>query len=63
MKVSVGEVRHYLNVREMLEAEGTRNVLSSGGNIKQGIERYNKISEYKKNIPKYGIYAIEIQPL
>jgi len=63
MKVKIDEIRHYPNVKAMLEAEGTRNVLSTGGNIKQGIESYNKISEYKKNILKYGIYAIEIQSL
>ena len=63
MKVKIDEIRHYPNVRAMLEAEGARNVLSSRGDIKQGVKSYNRISEYKKNILKYGIYAIEIQLL
>ena len=62
MKVEVLGVRNYPNVRSMLEAEGTRNALSSGLDINAAVERYNTaFSEYKENIPKYGIYAIEVK--
>ncbi|MFA6158026.1 MAG: ASCH domain-containing protein [Candidatus Paceibacterota bacterium] len=59
--VDILGVRHYLDTRSMLEAEGTRNVLSSGGTIEQGIESYNSFFEYKEGIVRYGIYAIEIR--
>ncbi len=62
MQVKVLGVRHYSNVRSMLEKEGTKNVLSSGGNIEQGIESFHSFKDYKENIIKYGIYAIEIKP-
>lgn len=61
LTVGVIEVRHYSNTRSMLEKEGVKNVLSSGKDIEGGIESYNTFSEYKENIPKYGIYAIEIK--
>jgi len=59
MKVKILGVRHYKNVRSMLEAEGTKNVLSSHGTIEQGIASYNSLDGYKEGIEKYGIYAIE----
>ena len=62
MKVEVLGIRNYPDVRAMLEAEGTRNTLSSGLGISEAIERYNTVfEEYKENIPKYGIYAIEVK--
>jgi ASC-1-like (ASCH) protein len=61
MLVDVSGVRHYPNTREMLEAEGVENVLSSDMDIEGGIESYNSFSEYKENIPKYGIWAIEMK--
>jgi ASC-1-like (ASCH) protein len=64
MKVEILGVRHYPNVRSMLEAEGTRNTLSSGLDINGAIERYNTVfEEYKENIPRFGIYGIEIRPI
>jgi len=63
MKVRVLGVRHYKNVRSMLEAEGTRNVLSSQGSVEEGIESYNSLRDYKEGIKKYGVYAIEIVKL
>ena len=61
MMVKIIYVKHYPNVKKMLEREGVQNVLSSGGTIDDGIKSYNKFSEYKKNIPKYGIYAIKVK--
>lgn len=62
LAVEILGVRHYRDVRAMLEAEGTRNNLSSGLGIDEAVERYNTVfQEYKENIPKYGIYAIEIK--
>jgi ASC-1-like (ASCH) protein len=63
MKVEIVDVRHYSDVRALLETEGTRNTLSSGLDINAAIERYNTaFEEYKENIPKYGIYGIEVRP-
>jgi ASC-1-like (ASCH) protein len=62
MKVIVAGVRHYKDAKTMLESEGVENVLSSGGNIKQGVESYDKMRGYRENIKKHGIYAIEIKP-
>ncbi|MFA6297293.1 MAG: ASCH domain-containing protein [Candidatus Paceibacterota bacterium] len=53
-------VSKYHDVKSMLESEGTKNVLSSKGNIEEGIESYNSIGDYKDRIAKYGIYAIGI---
>lgn len=62
MEVDILGVRHYSDVRIMLETEGTRNTLSSGLGINEAIERYNTVfPEYKENIPRYGIYAIEVK--
>lgn len=63
LEVTVNFVHHYQDVRSMLETEGVKNVLSSGGNVEQGIESYNSIPGYKENLPKNGIYAIGITPL
>jgi len=54
-------VTKYPDVRSMLEAEGTKNVLSSGGNIEEGIESYNSLGDYKDRIAQFGIYAIGIR--
>ncbi len=61
MAVIVAAVRHYRDPRSMLEKEGVSHVLSSGKDIEGGVESYNGSPEYKKNIPKYGIYAIELK--
>jgi len=63
MEVLILGVKHYPNVREMIEKEGISRVLSSGGTIEEGIESYNKFKGYKENIPKHGIYAIEIKKI
>lgn len=57
----VRAVRHYPSVREMLKAEGKDNVLSTKGmTINEGIKLYDSFPEYKENIKKNGIYAIQI---
>ena len=62
LKVDILGVRNYPDVRSLLEAEGTRNTLSSGLGIEEAIERYNTVfEEYRENIPKFGIYAIEVK--
>ena len=60
---AVLSVEHYSDTRSMLETEGTENVLSSGGNIEEGIESYNSLGDYKERIEKYGIYAIGVKPI
>lgn len=63
LKVEILGVRHHSDVRAILESEGTRNTLSSGLSISEAIENYNTaFEEYKENIPKFGIYAIEVRP-
>ena len=54
-------VRLYNNVREMLETEGTKNVLSSGLDIEGGIKSYNSLDGYEEGIKKHGIYAIGVK--
>lgn len=56
-------VSKYPDTRSMLEAEGTKNVLSSGGNIEEGITSYNSIEGYEERIKKFGIYAISVRPV
>ena len=63
MEVTILFVHHYRNVREMLEAEGAENVLSSSKTVEESIKRFNTFKGYKENIPKYGIYAIGVKPL
>lgn len=58
--VSVVRVTKYSSVRDLLEAEGTRNVLSSGGNLEQGIISINSLTGYKESIPIHGVYAVEV---
>jgi len=47
----------------MLESEGAENVLSSRGNIDQGVESYNSIPNYQENVVIYGVYAIGVNPI
>lgn len=61
MVVNIFGIRHYKDFRELLEAEGIRNALSSGLSIEKAVERFDTFSEYKENIPKYGVWAIEVK--
>jgi ASC-1-like (ASCH) protein len=63
MDVDVLFVHHYPDARKMLVAEGVENVSSYGGTIEESIKRYNSFTNYKENIPKYGIYAIGVKPI
>jgi ASC-1-like (ASCH) protein len=63
MRVEILRVQHYLDVRLMLETEGTRNVLSSGLGVEGGIKSYNSLEGYEERIKKFGIYGIEIRPI
>jgi len=63
MSCEVLFVRKYPDVRSMLEAEGTENVLSSGLDVEGGIKSYNSLEGYEENIKKFGIYAIGIKPI
>lgn len=63
LNVEVMAIRYYVDIRSMLENEGMGNVLSSGLNIEDGIKNYNALDEYKKNVSKFGIYAIEMSLL
>lgn len=61
MVCPVLSVTHYKDTRTMLEAEGTRNVLSSGANIEEGIKSYNNLEGYEDRIKRFGIYAIGVK--
>jgi ASC-1-like (ASCH) protein len=61
MVCEVLSVKHYLDVRAMLETEGTENVLSSGLDIEGGIKSYNSLEGYEERIKKFGIYAIGVK--
>ena len=63
IKVKVLGVRHYSNFREMLESEGIERVLSSKGNVEEGIKSYGGFSGYKEGVKKHGVYAIEIEKI
>jgi ASC-1-like (ASCH) protein len=54
-------IHHYGDVRAMLEAEGTKNVLSSGLDIEGGIKSYNSLSGYEEGIKRHGICAIGVK--
>jgi ASC-1-like (ASCH) protein len=57
----VKAVRHYNSIKEMLEKEGKEKVLSKKDmSIKECIKLYESFPEYKENVQKNGIYAIEI---
>lgn len=64
LKVKVVFVHHYPNVKEMLEKEDARNVLSSEPKtMEHGVESYNSLEGYKEGIKKNGIYAIGLELL
>ena len=44
-----------------LKQKGVDNVLSSKGNIEDGIKSYNSLEGYEERIKKYGIYAIGVK--
>ncbi|WP_010479551.1 ASCH domain-containing protein [Thermococcus zilligii] len=58
----VKDVRVYSSFREMLESEGIENVLPGVGDIEEGVKVYRKFySEEKER--KYGVVAIEVEPV
>jgi ASC-1-like (ASCH) protein len=63
MACEVLSVSKYPDVRSMLEAEGIKNVLSSGLDVEGGIKSYNSLEGYEERIKKFGIYAIGIKPI
>ncbi|MEI7480248.1 MAG: hypothetical protein WCJ59_01335 [bacterium] len=56
-------VSKYPNVRNMLESEGTKNVLSSGLDVEGGITSYNSLQDYEEGIKIHGIYAIGVKKI
>ena len=61
MVCNVLSVKHYEDVRSMLETEGVENVLSSGLDMEGGIKSYNSLEGYEERIKKFGIYAIGVK--
>lgn len=63
MACEILSIGKYPDVRSMLEAEGTKNVLSSVLDIAGGIESYNSLDGYEGRIKRFGIYAIGVRPV
>jgi ASC-1-like (ASCH) protein len=63
MVCEVLSVSKYPDVRSLLEAEGTKNVLSSNLDVEGGIESYNSLEGYEERIKKFGIYSIGVKPI
>ena len=63
MEVRIIFVHHYPDVRSMLESEGVENVLSGNRGIEEGIKSYHSYTDYEKNIERFGIYAIGVEPI
>lgn len=64
LKTKILFVHHYPDVKTLLLAEGIENVLSSEPKtIEHGVESYNSLTNYKERIPRFGIYAIGIEPI
>lgn len=61
IKCTVERKTLYKNVRELLESEGTEHSLSSTNNIEEGIKSVESIGDYKKLIPKNGVFAIKLK--
>lgn len=61
MVCEILSIKHYPDVKKMLETEGVENVLSSGLDIEGGIKSYNSLEGYEGRIKKYGIYAIGVR--
>ena len=59
----VERITHYLDLRTLLEIEGTENTLSSGGDIEAGIKSIESITNYKKAIEMKGVFAIKIKSM
>lgn len=60
--VDVEKTARYQSAKKLLEAEGTKNVLSGGGDLDQGIESISNLTNYRESIPKYGLIAIHVKP-
>jgi len=50
------------SVKNLLMTEGLNRTLSSGKNLEDGIRSIESISDYKEQIAKNGVFAIEVQP-
>ena len=59
--VRVKRIAKYSDIRSLLETETPSKVLSSGGDIEQGIVSINSISQYKEMILLNGLLAFEIE--
>jgi ASC-1-like (ASCH) protein len=61
LEVKVIFIHHYIDIKEMLEKEGVKNVLSyEPKTVDQGVKNYNSLEGYKEGIKKYGIYTMGI---
>lgn len=62
LKVRIKALRIYPSFRKMLEEEGLENVLPNVKNIEEGVRIYRQFYDKKKE-KKYGVVAIEIEPI
>jgi len=55
-------VHHYRTVKELLEVEGTENVMSSSPKkVENGVKNISALTGYEEGIKKNGIYAIGLR--
>lgn len=63
IRVSVVGIRHYPDSISMLEKEDSSKLLSSGMGSKDAATSFLNFKGYKENMPRFGIYAIEIRSI
>ncbi|HDH45360.1 MAG TPA: ASCH domain-containing protein [Thermococcus sp.] len=62
LKVRVKSIRKYPSFKEMLEREGIERVLPGVHNIEEGVRIYRQFYTEEEE-KKYGVVAIEIEPI
>ena len=61
--VEVIAVRHYIDPKALLIAEGMVVLSQHCETLAEGVKRLYSFHEYKEMIPIHGIFAIEIRPV
>lgn len=56
----VSDINHYDSIEELLTLEGTKYILSSTNDFKEGVKSINNLNGYQEAIKVNGVYAIHI---
>ena len=59
--VEVIRVTHYNTSKELFKSEGLNNSSSKPRTIEDAVKRLETFTDYKENIKKFGVFAIEFQ--